>query len=89
MKLSRRERAVLGALARQGSWPQRTTTGWTGEAAQADWVPDSRKVLAQLASQGLVVDESRPSMVATGQRVVMTKASRYSITDRGRAALGR
>ena len=87
VKLSRRERLVLAALARQTTWPQRTTTGWVGDAAQQDWVPASRKVLARLAQLGLAQDLSIDHIAAVGQRLTMARGERYTITDAGRKAL--
>ncbi|QBP29754.1 hypothetical protein SEA_TYPHA_99 [Mycobacterium phage Typha] len=84
MKLSRREREVLRALAKQTTWPARTTTGWIGAAAQQDWVPDTRKVLARLAGLGLVEDQSARHIAQVGGRVTMATGSRFQITDRGR-----
>lgn len=84
-RLSRREREVLAAIGRQNVWPVATTTGWAGDAADKQWVPATRKVLAYLARLGLVVDESTSYM--PGDVVGMRRAARYRITEEGRKAL--
>lgn len=91
LNLSSRERAVLRALAIQEVWPARTESGWRGEAADAAWVPDSRRLLARLAARGLVADEStltvRSQVTGPGTAVRdVVRARRFSITEAGREA---
>lgn len=83
-RLSRRERECLKALAAQGSWPQRTLTGWVGDAVNAEWLPKSRELLRALADLGLAVDESGRQFHTARGRTQLVYAHRYTISDAGR-----
>lgn len=85
VRLSRRERDCLKALAAQETWPLRSTTGWLGEAAESNWVPRTRQLLRYLASLGLAVDESSTHIFPTKDGgAQMAPAERYRISDTGR-----
>lgn len=87
IRLSRRERECLKALAAQGSWPQRTLTGWVGEAVNAAWLPKTRELLAELAARGLAIDESARQLHTARGRTQFVHAHRYSISPAGRRQL--
>lgn len=81
MRLSRRQRDCLRALAVQGHWPGRATNGWD-RVAVGEWAKDTPRVLRGLVGLGLVVDESVRTIDAG-----LVRAQRFSISDAGRALL--